>query len=295
VIYWITVNYYSTSFIEQLINSIPVQSDINYRVIIVNNSPDDSSIYACENESIIILDSPENIGFGQACNLGLNWVYQQNHQGIVWLINPDAYLQKESLKQVIEFFQRYPDISILGTVVEEPTGKVWFGGGEFNPTTGQIIALDAIPETPVVNSAYIPMKWVTGCSLLINLKLFSECPQFDSDYFLYYEDFDFCMRYGKQGHPVVMSSQIRVTHQPSSITNQNQPLKVQHSIYSYLLSLEKHSNFWVLGYRLLRITLVSLVSLVISSQVSHYKLRGVWLYCQRLHLIKIISKLTKSN
>ncbi|EAW38121.1 glycosyltransferase [Lyngbya sp. PCC 8106] len=295
MIYWITVNYYSTSLIEQLINSIPVQSDINYRVIIVNNSPDDSSIYAFKNESIIILDSPENIGFGQACNLGLNWVYQQNHQGIVWLINPDAYLPKDSLKQVIEFFQSYPDLSILGTVVEEPTGKVWFGGGEFNAKTGQIIALDAIAENPESNLPYITMKWVTGCSLLINLKKFSECPQFDSDYFLYYEDFDFCMRYGKQGHSVVMSSQIRVTHQPSSITNRNQPLKIQQSIYSYLLSLEKHTNFWVLGYRLLRITLVSLVSLLISSQVSDHKLRGVWLYCQRLHPVKIISKQIKNN
>ena len=295
MIYWITVNYYSTSLIEQLINSIPVQSDIDYRVIIVNNSPDDSSIYTFKNESIIILDSPKNIGFGQACNLGLNWVYQQNCQGIVWLINPDAYLPRESLKQVIAFFQNYPEISILGTVVEEPTGKVWFGGGEFNAKIGQIIALNRISETPVVNSAYIPMKWVTGCSLLINLKRFSECPQFDPDYFLYYEDFDFCLRYGKQGHQVVMSSQIRVIHQPSSITNRNQSLKVQQSIYSYLLSLEKHSNFWILGYRLLRITLVSLVSLLISPKLSQDKLRGVWLYCQRLNFIKIISKPTKRN
>lgn len=288
MIYWITVNYYSSSLIERLINSIPVQSEINYRVIIVNNSPDDSSIYAFKNESIIVLDSPENIGFGRACNLGLNWVYQHNRRGIVWLINPDAYLREDSLQQVIEFFKRHPNISILGTLVDEPSGKVWFGGGEFNAKTGEIIALDVIPQNPEPNLPYLTMKWVTGCSLLINLKLFSECPQFDPDYFLYYEDFDFCMRYRKQGHSVVMSTEIRVIHQPSSIANQNQPLKIRQSIYSYLLSLEKHSNFWVLGYRLLRISLVSFLSLFIRPQTSPHKLRGVWRYYRRLS--RIISK-----
>ncbi len=283
MMYWITVNYYSTSLIETLINSIPVQDAINNRVIIVNNSPDDSSIYALQNDWIIILDSPTNLGFGQGCNLGLNWIYQQYPQSIVWLINPDASLTDKSLKQAVEFFKTHPEISILGTVVNEPTGKVWFGGGEFNAKTGQIIALDVLPETPQANLPYIPMTWVTGCSLLINLKQFSECPQFDPDYFLYYEDFDFCLRYRKQGHPVVMSSEIRVIHQPSSITNQNQPLKIQQSIYSYLLSLEKHTNLWVLGYRLLRISLVSLLSLLISPEVSRHKLKGIWLYCQRLH------------
>ncbi|KKD38648.1 glycosyltransferase [Limnoraphis robusta] len=290
MIYWITVNYYSTSLIEQLINSIPVQDEINDRVIIINNSPDDSSIYGLKTEWVTVLDSPENIGFGRACNIGLNWVYQQNPQAIVWLINPDAYLTENSLKQVIEFFTAYPEISILGTIVNEPTGKIWFGGGEFNAKTGQIIALDAIAENPKSNLPYITMKWVTGCSLLINLKRFSECPQFDPDYFLYYEDFDFCLRYGKQGHPVVMSSEIRVIHQPSSITKQNQPLKIQQSIYSYLLSLEKHTNFWVLGYRLLRMSLVSLVSLLISPQLSRHKLIGILLYCRRMHPLNRIYK-----
>ncbi|MEL7039749.1 MAG: glycosyltransferase [Cyanobacteria bacterium J06592_8] len=269
-------------------NSIPIQSEIDYRVIIVNNSPDDSSIYDLKNnhlksESILILDSPENIGFGRACNLGLNWVYQHNRQGIVWLINPDAYLTENSLKQVVEFFQNYPEISILGTLVDEPDGKAGFRGGKFNAKTGEIIAEDYITDESPTHSPYIPMQWVSGCSLLINLNKFLNCPKFDPDYFLYYEDFDFCMRYGKQGHQIVLSSEIRVFHQASAITSQNQPLKIQQSIYSYLLSLEKHTHFTVLGYRLLRIGLVSILSLWRSPETSRHKLRGVWLYCQRFN------------
>lgn len=117
--------------------------------------------------------------------------------------------------------------------------------------------------------------------MLINFKNFKSCPEFDQDYFLYYEDFDFCRRYAKQGHKIAITQQITVVHQPSSITNKNPDLKLQHSIYSYLLSLEKHTNKSVLIYRLIRITIVALLSLAINYKIASIKLKAVWKICQR--------------
>ena len=279
--YWITVNYNSTSLIEKLINSIPLQANGLDRVIIINNSPHDRSIHKLQSESILILDSPENIGFGRACNLGLNWVYQQDKNAIVWLINPDATLPQNA-GIVDKFFEAYPDISILGTVVEEPCGKIEFGAGEFNLKTGLIRVKNTLPDISSSEFSYIPMIWVSGCSLLINFKNFTDCPQFDSDYFLYYEDFDLCLRYSKQGHKIGLTPDIRVQHQPSSITSRNQELKIQQSIYSYLLSLEKHTNRFILCYRFLRILSVSCLSGFSSPDIAKAKLQGVWLYFSRI-------------
>ena len=115
--------------------------------------------------------------------------------------------------------------------------------------------------------------------MLIALKNFTDIPQFDPDYFLYYEDFDFCQRYQKKGHIIALTPQIRVIHQPSSITSRHLDLKIKHSIYSYLLSLEKHSNTRVLWYRLLRILLTSLITLPLQGKISLSKLQGIWLFC----------------
>ncbi len=286
--YWITVNYNSTSLIEQLINSIPLQVNGLDRVIIINNSPDDRSIHQLHSESVLVFDSPENIGFGRACNLGLNWVYQQDKNAIVWLINPDAILPQNA-GIADQFFETYPEISILGTVVEEASGEIEFGAGEFNPTTGRICVQNTLPEISSPELSYIPMVWVSGCSLLINFKNFTECPQFDPDYFLYYEDFDLCLRYGKQGHKIGLTPDIRVQHQPSSITSRNQNLKIQQSIYSYLLSLEKHTNRFVLGYRFLRILGVSCLSGFRSPEVARAKLKGILLYFERIRSCAVAS------
>ncbi|NEP38448.1 MAG: glycosyltransferase family 2 protein [Okeania sp. SIO2G4] len=268
--YFLTVNYYSTQLIQKLINSITLTTQLFQQIIIINNSTDDHSIYQLQNNTTIIIDSETNLGYGKACNLGLNWIYDQNPQAIIWLINPDAYLFPDSLEKAHHFLAKNPEFSILGTTVYEPTGKIWFGGGKFIPETGKIIANEFISNTETSTT-----DWVTGCSMLINFKNFKNCPEFDKDYFLYYEDFDFCRRYVKQGHKIAITQKISVIHQPSSITNKNPELKLEHSIYSYLLSLEKHTNKLVLIYRLLRITIAALVKLPINYQIARVKIKAI--------------------
>jgi N-acetylglucosaminyl-diphospho-decaprenol L-rhamnosyltransferase len=290
VIYFVVVNYYSSDLIQKLIASLPQNQDVSYQVIIVNNSTDDNLLInqpplmkgKAENDyPIVILDAQENLGFGKACNLALNWIYQKNSEALVWLINPDAYLgETNSLNIAQEFFITYPEVSILGTTVYEESGQVWFGGGNFIKEKGAITANHFL-SSESENIPYIEQPWVTGCSLLIALKNFREIPQFDPDYFLYYEDFDFCQRYKKQGHIIALTKQIRVIHQPSSITSRNQDLKIQHSIYSYLLSLEKHCNNRVLWYRFLLILLTSLITLPLQGKISLSKLKGIWLFWKR--------------
>lgn len=281
MIYFVTVNYYSTSLVEKLVSSILLDRDIDCQVIIVNNSPDDDSIHSLKSEFIFILEAGNNLGFGKACNLGLNWIYSQNSEAIIWLINPDAYLVESSVKQASLFFETYPEVSILGTIVYEPTGKIWFGNGQFFADNGTIIADDCLsPELEVL--PYIEMTWVTGCSLIINLGNFSCCPLFDEDYFLYYEDFDFCRRYAKEGHIIGLTKEISVVHQPSSITRTMPDAKIKHSTYSYLLTLEKHTSKLVLLYRLMRITVSALISWPTNSKISVNELKGILMYCKKI-------------
>jgi len=281
VIYFLTVNYYSSELLKTLINSInslAINQDIYKQLVIVNNSPDDLAVKELVDKQVFLIEANQNIGFGQACNLGLNWIYDQNKQAIVWLINPDAYLLPDSYSKLIKFFTLDSSVSILGTVVNTPDQQVWFAGGIFQPNTGLIDVQTVIDSS---KDLLTKTPWVTGCSMVINLGKFAECPQFDPDYFLYYEDFDFCQRYEKLGHIVAIAPQISVVHQPSSITSKNPDLKIQYSIYSYLLSLEKHTNRLVLWYRLLRILVTAFLFLPKDYHLSMNKLKAIFKYLQK--------------
>jgi N-acetylglucosaminyl-diphospho-decaprenol L-rhamnosyltransferase len=282
LIYFLTVNYYSKNLLAQLINSLPASQNLDYTIVIINNSPEDVAIQQLKSENVVIIEAEKNLGFGIACNLGIKWIYTQDTQGIIWIINPDAYLSENTLDKVNPFFATYPELSIVGTIIHTPSSEVWFAGGEFIPLTGAIITPDILQNT---DTAYVACDWVSGCSMMINLRNFSECPLFDPAYFLYYEDFDFCLRYANQGHLVAVTKQFDVRHQASSITNRNIFLKTKHSTYSYLLTLAKYTNKVVFILRLTRLMAYALILLAINPKVSFGKLYGVLVYFLTFHVM----------
>ncbi|MTJ46682.1 glycosyltransferase [Dolichospermum sp. UHCC 0259] len=275
MIYFLTVNYYSTNLITKLINSLPSCHNDGYKIIIINNSPDDNSIYQLKNQSTIIIEAENNLGFGGGCNLGLQWIFAQNKQAIVWIINPDAYLPENTLEKARLFFDQYPELSILGTIIYTPEQKIWFAGGCFIPENGAISEVDLLTNN---DTDYINCDWVSGCSLIINLKNFSECPLFDDAYFLYYEDFDFCRRYANKGYLIAITKQLHVIHQPSSITNRNIFKKIRYSTYSYLFTINRYTNKSIFTMKIILQIIKAVVGLIIKPQAALGKIYGIFDY-----------------
>ena len=283
-LYFLTVNYNSSSLVARLVESLFKNSDDKYRLVIVNNSPEDKNIFKLENRRIKIIEAEQNLGFGRACNLGLQWIYRQNSQAIVWLINPDAYLNSDIVEtetspqphRAIAFFQNHPQISILGTTVYNSEGKIAAAGGTFTPGTAALTIINSLPEN--LQQVYLKTDWVSGCSLLINLANFDRCPNFDPRYFLYYEDLDFCLRYGQQGHQIAVTSLLKVIHDATSITNRNIFQKYKHITHSYLIHIENYGNYSTFVITNIRILLNSLRLLVIKPDVGLGKLTGFYNY-----------------
>lgn len=252
MLYLLTVNYQSADLIQRLLRSLEMAAWPDWTCVIVNNSPTDQVISLLASTSVKVLEAGDNLGFGGGCNVGLEWIYARDPGAIVWLLNPDtvlpADLQPDALSRAVAFCQDYPHLAIVGTCVDEPSGLCWFGSGQFNPADGDI---SVQCSRPTHTGDYWETGWVTGCSMILQLANFPDCPHFDPAYFLYYEDFDFCQRYSALG--MAVTDRIRVIHYPSSITDRNLDLKVQHTVYSYLLALSRYTHGSVFLYRLGRI------------------------------------------
>ncbi|MEL6442493.1 MAG: glycosyltransferase [Cyanobacteria bacterium J06621_8] len=279
------MNYNSSNLIARLADSLLAYNLSEYQLIIVNNSPEDRDVYRLKNPQVKIIEAQNNLGFGKACNLGLSWIYQQDQQAVVWLINPDAYFaldvaanQKSPLDLAIAFFQNHPQISILGTVVRDAQGEITAAGGTFTPGKGSLSVITALPET--IDQDYWQTDWVSGCSLMINLTNFAELPYFNPRYFLYYEDLDFCLRYGQQGHQIAVTNLITVNHDTSSITDRNLKQKFQHITRSYLIHMEKHSNLSIFIVTNIRMILNTFRLIFIKPQQGRGKLIGILNYWQ---------------
>lgn len=282
MLYLVIINYYSSYLIDRLLKSLPKQTIIPYHVLIIDNSEANSDItnlprYAVSKMTII--KSGKNIGFGCACNIGLNKIYSLDPHALVWLINPDTWLCHNTIDKVWSFFKKNTALSILGTLIYSADQKIWFSGGMFNKDQGKISSENLFKARS--KKDYVTCDWVSGCSMIINLSHFSECPQFDQNYFLYYEDFDFCQRYKCQGHLVAVTNEISLTHQVSAITNCNLKNKYYHSTYSYLFTLERYTTKFVFYLRVVRLLTYALFLIPFKPMIALGKITGAWHYFQQ--------------
>lgn len=276
MIYFLTVNYYSAALIGQLIASISDNINSPYQVLIINNSPNEAEIHQLKSDCVDVIESGKNIGFGAACNLGIEQVYQMDSTALVWLINPDAVLDKQADVYVQSCLADHPSLAILGTQIRNTNGEIWFASGKFNPWTGYVNHGAAVESESNHLPDICPTDWVSGCSLIINLSCFSEPPTFDPSYFLYLEDADFCVRYTLQGYSIAITKAALVTHQVSAIIGKNTKFMFHHYTYGRLLFLRRHATLLGFGFYLAYLP-VKILSLVFTDQENA---KGRWLGIQ---------------
>ena len=274
IFYFVIVNYWCGESIAHLLRSLAQDStDRDYQILIMNNSPEDRSLdsFPTEFAHCTILETGENLGFGRACNRAIAWVADRDPGAIVWLINPDAWLPAGTMAAARSLLSQ-ADWAIVGTAIDQPDGRPEFRGGRFDRRSGLI---EPITQEAPTDSKIQPTDWVSGCSLLINLAAFRVLPQFDRRFFLYYEDFEFCRRYARQGYPVAIAPSLRVIHATSTVTGREPDRKLRWSIGGYLLALAIHGSPWALVYRLARIVVSAIAQWPRQPTRSRAKLQGV--------------------
>ncbi len=282
MIYFVTVNYYSTDLIKQLLASLRMAADDQCQVVIVNNSPDDRSVDGlAEPGWITVLTAERNLGFGGGCNLGIRYVYEQDPQAIIWLINPDAELVPDAVAYVRQCLATEPDIAILGTRIQDLDGRLWFSRGTFDPWLGSLKHRFEDVNTTAQPPATEKTEWVSGCSMMFNLAAFETCPLFDRQYFLDYEDAEISYRYLRQGKRVRVTRAVLVHHQVSAITGRNVSFKFRHATFSKLYFLHQYGTPLALGLNLVYTLGKVLLRLPRQPQIARGRWQGLLEFLNR--------------
>jgi N-acetylglucosaminyl-diphospho-decaprenol L-rhamnosyltransferase len=257
-IHFITVNYHCADYIRGLIEAIIASGEDlrSLAFVIVNNSPSDQRLRQWIEAGPIplpvhLIEAGANVGFGSGCNLGLSHVWRTAPQALAWLINPDARLDGGAIAYVRQCLRDDDRIALLGTRIRDPRGDVWFSHGSFNRWTGSLrhrFPADDCRPAPVRTW---PTRWISGCSMLFRLEVLRECPQFDPQYFLDYEDTDISERHHRQGYRLRVTQAVLVEHEVSAITQRAPRAKYQHATFSKLYFLHRHATPLALGLNLL--------------------------------------------
>jgi len=180
-----------------------------------------------------------NVGFAEGNNIGIQELVKQGY-GYVWVLNNDTELDVDCLKRQYDFLESNPYVAgCCGKILySDFREKIWYAGTELNRFTLRVRSKGMLEKD---DGRYdLPQKtlFITGCSMFVRGKVWQTVGNFYEKFFIYYEDFDWCLRAEKQNFDFWYFPEAVVYHKVSATmgrTNERQTPLVTPSKVTYLM------------------------------------------------------------
>jgi N-acetylglucosaminyl-diphospho-decaprenol L-rhamnosyltransferase len=245
----VIVNYRTPALTIDSLRSLvgEVQSLPGTRVVVTDNKSGDGSVEQIKNaietegwgEWATLMPLDLNGGFAYGNNAAIRPALQStNPPPYVLLLNPDTVVRPDALKTLVDFMNEHPDVGIAGSRLEDPDGTPQRSAFRFHTVFSELdfgLRLGVVSKllskwvvAPPPSDETHQTDWVAGASMIIRREVFDAAGLMDEDYFMYYEEMDFCLQAKRAGWSCWYVPQSRVVHlvgQSSGVTDTKKPPK----------------------------------------------------------------------
>lgn len=189
---------------------------LGWQIIVVDNGSTDNTAHALSDRfpGVELFRSERNLGFAGGVNLGLRRTAGQ----VVVLMNSDVLASAETLKEAAEALLAQPGVGALSPSLWTPEGKPQafaFGDDQtpwylFRRGLKALLGLGPMHQWDVRQP--VGVDWVSGACMLVRREVIEQVGLLDEQFFLYFEDNDWCLRMRKAGWRVLYDPRFKVTH-----------------------------------------------------------------------------------
>ena len=216
----VVVNYCSFEELQELTKSFENLSYTNWIAFLIdNNSPDGSGARLPELESDLVRTVliPENRGFAAGANVGMH-LAGSLEPDFIWLLNPDVKVEADSLGALVDAADKFPEAGAFGSKVlygglkEDQAVRIWSAGGSLD-IERQTLSMRGFEELDdgsfddACQCDYLP-----GCSLFLRTALLEDVGYLPEEYFLYFEETEWCLAARRAGYTLQYVPSSRVWH-----------------------------------------------------------------------------------
>lgn len=182
-------------------------------IVVIDNLSSDESRSSLQtinlSTPVHFIFNKENLGFAAACNQGIRESIARQKDTFIWLLNNDTLPDYRALEKLLDKSLEV-GAGITGSLIKKPNEEFSGGVGRIHPFFGSVRR----PRTP----EDISFNYVEGSSFLISPRCLSQVGLLSEDYFLYFEETDYCVRARKQGFSVAWATESVVVHDIGSST-----------------------------------------------------------------------------
>ncbi len=215
------------------------------KILIIENSNIflHRDVVESEFSNVDILCTGENLGYGKGNNFGI----EHTKSDYALILNPDVICDENFFSNVPVVIDEAKNFSIIGC--QYLLDKIFMPAGFFDKKKN-IEFIKDYQSNKI--EGLTKVDWVTGCSMLLNLKKFNNSKVFDENFFLYFEEFDLCNTLIKNNKNIFTTDKLKINHLgfKSSIgENQAENLSIMnlkdwHYMWSSFYFYKKNFNYF---------------------------------------------------
>jgi GT2 family glycosyltransferase len=154
-------------------------------------------------DNVEIYCTGENLGYGKGNNFGLK-IAKTDY---ALILNPDLTCDIDFFSNITKVLNYAKDFTIIGCQYQKD--KIFLPAGFFDKKKNEeFVKIFKNQKTKKLEK----VDWVTGCSMLINLKKFENKEIFDKNFFLFFEEFDLCKTIINKGEHIYTSQDLKIDH-----------------------------------------------------------------------------------
>lgn len=204
-----------------------------------------------------IINEDKNNGFAHANNIGIKYAIKKDDCDYLWILNNDTVIEKDSLLHLKNYYEEKKierNIGFLGSKImdyEDPN-IIQNLGGTFNKWSGYSV-LVGMGEKDIgqYERKNTQIDYVVGASMFFSPSLINNIGLMPEDYFLYYEDIDWCLTAQKEGYINLICTNSIVYHKQgistgAKLLTEDNHLKNKKHLYLSYLKLYKRNFKWLL-------------------------------------------------
>lgn len=232
----VLVNLNSYNDTSLCLRSLEAMTYPNAEVIVVDNGSIDGSGEKLRREfhSVTHIKSYENTGFTGGNNIGIEYA-MNNGCDHVLLLNNDTFITPSFLEPLVERLQSEPMVAaVSGKIYYYPAALmgreniIWYAGAFQKWHTGYH-HIGVLEEDNGQFNEPMQTEYASGCLMLMNGEVIKNLGPLSSEYFIYWEESDWCMRAKALGY--------RSWYEPKSVIYHNftnAPLGKERPFYMYM-------------------------------------------------------------
>jgi N-acetylglucosaminyl-diphospho-decaprenol L-rhamnosyltransferase len=220
------VNWNTREHLERCLRSLPEACEgLDAEIIVVDNASADGSaaMVAGGFPGVRLFALSENLGFAAANNLAM----EHAHGDYLLILNPDIYAPAGSVTELVDFLAAQPGPAGAGAALVGHDGKVQTPFYRRFPSRAQVLlfytALRYVTrgmtglahryfDRDVAGSEPVAVDQLPGACCLLPREIVRRVGPMDPDYFIWYEDVDWCFRIRGAGYPLWALPGVRMLH-----------------------------------------------------------------------------------